>query len=210
MRLFLSDLPLHLAVCGSITCKYLYFTPWYKPVDNVEVLAKLENLGYGPGTKVQVNLDEEFMSLSIPNGRETFEVNGDRITPGISIANSEVGLSSLRISAFFLRLVCTNGMISKTQISSSYRHISRKILDDLPNVLAAVGYQLSGQKDKFKISLETKVEEPKATIANFNRQFQLDKREQKRLNTGGERSRIYDVPYSEYLHLCRSVPQPSG
>jgi hypothetical protein len=78
-------------------------------------------------------------------------------------------------------------MISKTQISSSYRHISRKILDDLPNVLTAVGYQLSRQKDKFKISLETKVEEPKATIANFNRQFQLDKREQEAVEFGWEK-----------------------
>jgi hypothetical protein len=110
-----------------------------------------------------------------------------KITPGISIANSEVGISSLKISAFFLRLVCTNGMISKTQISSSYRHISRKILDDLSNVLAAVGYQLTRQRDKFKISLETKVEEPKATIANFNRQFQLDKREQEAVEYGWEK-----------------------
>jgi len=54
-------------------------------------------------------------------------------------------------------------------------------------VLAAVGYQLSRQKDKFKISLETKVEEPKATIANFNRQFQLSKLEQTAVEFGWEK-----------------------
>jgi hypothetical protein len=38
------------------------FTPRYKPVDNFEVMERLENLGYGPDTKVQCHLDDEFMS----------------------------------------------------------------------------------------------------------------------------------------------------
>ena len=68
------------------------------------------------------------MSLSIPDGRQTFNVYGEKMTPGISVSNSEVGLASLSIAAFMLRLVCTNGMISKTEVSASYRHVSAKIL----------------------------------------------------------------------------------
>ncbi|KHK00172.1 hypothetical protein NY78_4409 [Desulfovibrio sp. TomC] len=35
-----------------------------------------------------------------------FDVNGnDRVSPGISIGNSEIGLAALSISAFLLRLV---------------------------------------------------------------------------------------------------------
>jgi hypothetical protein len=45
------------------------------------------------------------MALSITDSGQTFDLGGDRITPGISISNSEVGLSSLRIAAFYLRLV---------------------------------------------------------------------------------------------------------
>jgi hypothetical protein len=60
-----------------------------------------------------------FMLLSIPDGKQTFQVNGDKMTPGISVSNSEVGLASLSVSAFFLRLVCTNGMVAKTEIFAS-------------------------------------------------------------------------------------------
>jgi hypothetical protein len=96
------------------------FTPKYKPVDNFEVLERLDSLGYKPETQVQCSLDGEFMSLSIPDGNKTFSLNNEKITPGVSISNSEVGLASLSVSAFFLRLVCTNGMISKTEVSASY------------------------------------------------------------------------------------------
>jgi hypothetical protein len=87
---------------------------------------------YEPDTRVQCSLDNEFMSLSIPDSKETFQFNGERMTPGISVSNSEVGLTSLSIAAFMLRLVCTNGMISKTEVSASYRHVSTKILSELP------------------------------------------------------------------------------
>jgi hypothetical protein len=160
------------------------FTPRYKPVDQWEVLDRLENLGYTPETKVQCHLDTEFMSLSIPDGRQTFNVNGDKMVPGISIANSEVGLSSLKISAFFLRLVCTNGLVAKTQISAAYRHVSVKILDEFPNVLSEVGSQLSRQRDKFRISIESKVDNPLSTIESFNRQFGLAKMETEAVSWG--------------------------
>jgi len=38
--------------------------------------------------------------------------------------------------------------------------------------------QLSRQQDKFRISVESWVDDPLATIKNFNRQFQLGKMEQ--------------------------------
>ena len=102
------------------------FTPRYKPVDNFEVLARLDEMGYAPDTQVQCHHDAEFMLLSIPDGKRSFKINGDKMTPGISISNSEVGLASLSISAFILRLVCTNGMVAKTEISASYRHVAQR------------------------------------------------------------------------------------
>jgi hypothetical protein len=154
------------------------FTPKYKPVDNFEVLERLDSLGYKPETQVHCHLDSEFMSLSIPDGNKTFSVNGDKITPGVSIGNSEVGLASLSVAAFFLRLVCTNGMISKTEVSAAYRHVSLKILNELPEVLERVSVELGMERDKFLISVETRVQDPLSTIVNFNRQFQLGKPEQ--------------------------------
>ena len=154
------------------------FTPKYKPVDNFEVLERLDSLGYGPDTQVQCNLDSEFMLLNIPDGNKTFSINGDKLTPGIGISNSEVGLASLSIAAFMLRLVCTNGLISKTEVSASYRHVSTKILSEFPDVLEKVSYELGTQRDQLRLSMENKVDDPLGTINNFNRQFQLGKEEQ--------------------------------
>jgi len=153
------------------------FTPRYIPTDNLEVLQKLDALDYDPDTKVQCSLDDEFMSLSIPDGNQTFQVNGERMTPGISVSNSEVGLASLSIAAFMLRLICTNGMISKTEVSASYRHVSAKILSELPGVFSNVSQELGRQKEQIRLSLESKVDNPESTITSFNNQFQLNKEE---------------------------------
>jgi hypothetical protein len=95
-----------------------------------------------------------------------------------------VGLSSLKIAAFYLRLVCTNGLIAKTQVAVAYRHVSRKILDDFPQVFAQVAQQQLRQQEKFQLSLESKMDDPLATIDAFNRQFQLTKHEQKAVAWG--------------------------
>jgi hypothetical protein len=150
------------------------FTPKYKPVDNFEICERLDSMGYGPDTQVQCSLDPEFMSLSILDGKKSFEINGDKFRPGISISNSEVGLASLSIAAFLLRLVCTNGMVSKTEISASYRHVSTKILDEFPQVMEKVSYELAAQKHKIGLSIESKVDNPLKTIESFNRQFNLN------------------------------------
>jgi len=153
------------------------FTPRYIPTDNIEVMERLYSLDYSPDERVQFSLDDEFMMVNIPDGQKTYSINGDKMTPGVSISNSEVGLSSLSISAFLLRLKCTNGLISKTQVTASYRHISTKILDEFPKVLDNISIDLGRQKDQFKLSLESKVADPETTIQSFNRQFQLNKEE---------------------------------
>lgn len=153
------------------------FTPRYKPVDNFEVLARLGEMGYTPDTKVQCSLDGEFMLLSIPDGRRQFKINGDKMMPGLALSNSEVGLASLSVSAYLLRIVCSNGMVSKTEISASYRHVSTKILTELPQVFEKVADGLGKQKDRLKLSLESPVADPLATIERFNKQFALGERE---------------------------------
>ena len=86
-------------------------------------------------------------------------------------------MASLRIAAFYLRLVCTNGLIAKAQFATAYRHISRRILDDFPNVFSQVSQHLLRQRDQFRISMESRVDDPVATMKSFNRQFQLGESE---------------------------------
>jgi hypothetical protein len=109
------------------------------------------------------------MLVSILDGNHAFSVNGERMTPGVSISNSEVGLSSLSIAAFVLRLICTNAMISKTEVSASYRHVSLKILNEFPKVLDNVSLELGRQKDQFRLSIE-----PQKWCAGKNRQRVVD------------------------------------
>lgn len=160
------------------------FTPKYKPFDNLIILQRLESLGYGYSTTVQCNLDEEFMLLSILDGLKSFSVNGDRMTPGIAISNSEVGLSSFSIAASFLRLVCTNGLIAKTELSASYRHVSNKILEEFSGVMEKVSLEFGPQMAQFRLSVESRVDDPEGTIKNFNNQFGLGKMEQEAVEWG--------------------------
>jgi len=153
------------------------FTPKYKPVDNMDVILEIYGMGYRPETQVQCHLDEAFMSLSIMDGEKVFEINGDRFRPGVSISNSEVGLASLSVSAFILRLVCTNGMVSKTELSASYRHVSTKILNEFPVILDKVSVELGKQRHQIGISMESPVDDPVKTIESFNKQFQLNENE---------------------------------
>jgi hypothetical protein len=169
------------------------FTPKYQPIDNFEVLERLDSLHYPPETPVQAHLDGEFLSLSILDGKKTFSINGDKITPGISVANSEVGLSCLSIAAFFLRLVCTNGMVAKTEVKAAYKHVSLKVFKEFPQVVERVSLELGRKKDQLRISLESTVDNPSSTMDNFNRQFQLNKTEKEAVQWGWQREGGYTM-----------------
>jgi hypothetical protein len=117
------------------------------------------------------------MSLSIPDGKHSFDIDGDRFTGGLSFSNSEVGLASLSISCYFLRIICTNGLIAKSDVSARYRHVSTKILSEFPQVIEKVSSELGTQRSQFKLSMESPVDDPESTLAIFNRQFGLNAQE---------------------------------
>ena len=154
-------------------------TPRYTPTDNKDVIGELFRLGYDEATPVQCRLDQRFMMLGLPNRDGAFEVaRGDTMMPGISIGNSEVGLAALSVSAFILRLVCTNGMIGTEKVSvSSYRHISTRPLDELPRILNSASDGLEYHKTRLRFSLESPVADIQSTLGSMGRQFQLSQHE---------------------------------
>ncbi|HQH71600.1 MAG TPA: DUF932 domain-containing protein [bacterium] len=155
------------------------FTPRYIPIDNKQVVERLFECGFREDMPAQCSLDEEFMLLNLPDREKGFLIKrDDRLEPGIGIGNSEVGLSSLTLSAFVLRLVCTNGLIAKTALDSSYRHVSHRILDEFPAVLQQLSTAWERQRGQWALSAESYVENPEATLKTFNRQFQLGKTEE--------------------------------
>ncbi|MGC9327872.1 MAG: DUF932 domain-containing protein [Candidatus Hinthialibacter sp.] len=155
------------------------FTPRYTPIDHKQVMQRLFESGFHEDMPAQCSLDEEFMLLNIPDREKGFLIQrNDRLEPGIGIANSEVGLSSLTLSAFVLRLICTNGLIAKTALDSSYRHISQRILEEFPAVLRQLSSDWDRQRGQWALSAESYVDNPQNTLKAFNRQFQLSKTEE--------------------------------
>ena len=136
--------------------------------------------------EVHVSLDETLMVLKIPEFSRTFGLNGDKIVPGISLVNSEVGVWSFAISAYFYRLVCSNGLIAKTAVTSKFKHISRKALDEFPLVLGQVIHESQYGERRFLLSMKTPVENPLNTMASFNRQFQLTQKQAKAVEQAWE------------------------
>ena len=161
------------------------FTPRYTPVDNLEIINRLFTLGYGYNTPVQLRLDDSFMSISIPDSKMTFDLdgNGDRVNPGLCFANSEVGLSAVHVTAYMLRLVCANGMLAKASgTSASKRHISSTILDDFPMMAESANRQLAAMAHQFKLSMSSPVEDPEATLKILCIQFQVTESEAEAVN----------------------------
>jgi hypothetical protein len=166
------------------------FTEKYTAIDHGEILNKMIEHDFPLTAEVHCSLDETLMVLKVPDYNRTFgNNNGDRIVPGISIGNSEVGILALTIEAYFYRLVCANGLIAKTAVASRFKHISRKALDEFPYVLGQVVDESRHSQHRFRISMQTAVENPLNTISSFNKQFQLTKKEAEAVGRGWEQEK---------------------
>jgi hypothetical protein len=153
------------------------FTDRYKCLDNMDIMQRMVEYGFASDTEVHINMDSELMVLKVPDYTRMFGFDGDRIAPGISVSNSEVGILAFSIEAYFYRLVCTNGLISKTQVASRFRHVSLKALEEFNDIIRQVIHESHYNQERLSLSTETRVDDPLATIGSFNRQFQLTKKE---------------------------------
>jgi hypothetical protein len=176
------------------------FMERYTPIDNLEVLHKMADYGFDLEQKIQFSMDEEMMLIKVPDYHNSFLLSRyDRIVPGISIVNSEVGILALSIEAFYYRLVCTNGLISKTKVDARYKHISRKVMDEFPMVLEGVVCQSRHGRDRFRISAETNVDNPGDSIEAFVRQFQISQEQTQIIKRA-----FYEEPGSTMFHIINA------
>jgi hypothetical protein len=176
------------------------FTERYTPIDNLEVLHKMADYGFDLEQKIQFSMDEEMMLIKVPEYNRSFLLaENDKVVPGISIVNSEVGILALSIEAFYYRLVCTNGLISKTKVDARYKHISRKVMDEFPMVLEGVVSQSRYGHDRFRISAETPVDSPEDSIEAFTRQFQIPQEQTQIIKRA-----FYEEPGSTMFHLINA------
>jgi len=154
------------------------FTERYTAIDNMEVLTKILEADFDTDGEIQFALDDEMLLLKMPEYDRAFNLIGDdKIIPGIAISNSEVGILALSIEAFYYRLICSNGLIAKTAVDARYKHISRKVINEFPEILRGVISQSHQGHDRFRISTQTHVSNPESTIDTFARQFQIPQEE---------------------------------
>ena len=154
------------------------FTSRYTAIDNMEILSKMLESGFSPNREVHYSIDDELLIMKVPDYSRSFEIEADdRIVPGISIANSEVGILAFTIEAYFYRLVCSNGLISMTSVQSKFKHISRKALTQFPSLLDGIVKESRITQEKFTISIESRVEDPISTIRSFAKQFHINRKE---------------------------------
>ena len=154
------------------------FTERYTAIDHMEVLTKMLDYGFSPSAEVHFSLDNEMMVLKVPEYERMFRLSeDDMVVPGICISNSEIGVLALSIEAFYYRLVCTNGMIAKTNTDARYKHISRKVMGEFHLALEGVVSQSRQGRDQFMISTQTQVPNPESSIEAFGRQFQITQEE---------------------------------
>ncbi len=159
------------------------FSPRYKPIDHTQVIERLFSMGYKDNNRLQCYLDNNFMSLSLFDEGGSFKLMGhDSMMPGITVGNSEVGVAALSLAFFVMRMVCSNGMVSKTSVAASYRHVRTGIMNEFPAIIDRLSSELSVQKDQFKISLKTHVDNPVNTIETLAHEFNLSPQERKALD----------------------------
>jgi hypothetical protein len=170
------------------------FTDRYTAIDHMEILSRMVEYGFSSETEVHYSLDQELLVLKVPDFTRVFGFGEkDRIVPGISVANSEVGILAFSIEAYFYRLVCSNGLISAVSVASRFRHVSRKALDEFPDILRQVIYESERNQGRFAISAQTSIDNPLATIGSFNRQFNITKTEAEAITHAWEIEQIYTM-----------------
>lgn len=151
----------------------------YVPIDNLQIVEEIASLGMiTDDADVQCYQDERFMMLDIPDPSKKFALKkkDNEMIPGVSVSNSEVGLASFSVAAFMLRLICTNGMISKHNIEkSSYRHTSHKVLQQLPYILKDATSNLDLLQHSMKGALKVKIDDPEEMLLTLNDQYLLGK-----------------------------------
>lgn len=128
--------------------------PGYEPIDDLRIFETLR-ANMGP-------LMDEYVFQRVESGEETSQyaavlrevrtVRGDELVPGWSLRTSEIGQAPLSIDDYWLRLVCTNGLLLAVGGKRSLYRRHRAIDDD--QLAAAFVLALGRLPGRFERALE--------------------------------------------------------
>ena len=163
-----------------------------------------------PYTFVQAHLDGDALSVSFINRDNPFDISelDDMAAMAWNLSNSETGRMGISLTGAIYRFICSNGVLSPASANMRKRHISTSVLDSLPEMMAEAMTKLERMKEQFRISLDTPVSDPEATIETINRQFQLDKLERDAVAWGYQHEPGESM--FEIVQAYSKSPQKSG
>jgi len=169
-----------------------FFTRRYKPIDDTDVMERVLD-AFASHTKVEFRISNEMMLLNIPDYSMAFKIRDERMVPGSHFSNSEVGLVAYSCSVFYQCLICTNGLISADTIAVKTRHIKRNALDDFHATMEEVRRLALDQEGKMRLSIESKVDDPRASISTLGKRFGLTKEETQEVQNAWEQEPSYTL-----------------
>jgi hypothetical protein len=155
------------------------FSTRYRPIDHLDIAGRMADI-FPAEREMSFSLSEELFIIRALDPERTFkmiDVSEDVIRPGVAIVNSETGWSAFSIEAYFLRLVCTNGLIAKTKVSNRIRHIKEGALLEFSQSISLISAEAFALQDKFRISRDQEAADPVATLTAFNKRFGLTRLE---------------------------------
>ncbi len=91
----------------------------YKVMDNYDLtFTALDEFGKVEAQIHKCSITETYMYIKaiLPHSAQEIRT-GDKVVPGVIVKNSEVGAGRLAVEPFFLRQICTNGMIGEASVS---------------------------------------------------------------------------------------------
>ena len=117
------------------------FTERYTAIDNMEVLTKMIQHGFDPAGEIQFALDDEMMLLKMPEYDRAFQSwlgNWIKSFPAFPSPTVRSGYwpcpSRLSITGWSV----PTDLSPRLAVDARYKHISRKVMDEFPEILRGV------------------------------------------------------------------------
>jgi len=188
-------------------CIRAVFSTRYQPFDNSDIISELGRR-IPNDEDVRTRVDDNFFQIEVPAdapSRRAVADNPDSVfKTGITVWNSETGLSSYAVAPMILVLVCTNGMVGTRHGEiSKYRHIRSQHSERFNEILTdALELASNGIGDTFQKLHSIVVEDPLAVIESYRKKYGVTEDEKQYLEyayeheaptRSGQQATMYNV-----------------
>jgi hypothetical protein len=133
-----------------------FLAPTFTPIDDLRIFERMHAMMKGLVDEYRftsVQLTDSTTHYTAVHGEGVdLDGLGDLLYPGWHLRNSEVGASALSLDDYFLRLVCTNGLMARVGGKRSLYRTHRSIEDD--QLAAALFIAVGRLPERWQVSLE--------------------------------------------------------